>query len=341
MRQILIASDDASIYEAYPNINTGYDEILEIGKVPDPIIWGTTYASSSARSLINFDLSDSGSWDASSRYFLNLRIAHAKEVNKGQQLVVGHVSRSWVEGSGFFFQSPENREDGATWNQSTTLVSWSLAGGDLELSPTATYEVDSYPLEDIRIDVTDILQPIVSSSLPFRGLYIKYPDVDEVYGRNTGVIKVFSTQTHTIYQPTLEVVWNDGTFVTGSLTRLPSSNFYVAANVEAEYKKGTVQLIRFTAREQFPSRRFDSIRRYSNKYYIPSGSFYRIVDTSSKTVYGEFDAYNFINCDASGSYITLDTSHLYKNRNYTIELELNFSTTLKSIVEIPQTFTVI
>ncbi len=142
MRHFITASSDTTLYQAYPAINAGFDEILEIGKIQDTELYGTFFTASAVRSLISFDLSQSGSWNASSSYFLNLRLATAKEVDKGQQIIIGALTQSWDEGSGFFYQEPENRLDGATWTQATTSVSWSLAGGALSTSPTASVGID-------------------------------------------------------------------------------------------------------------------------------------------------------------------------------------------------------
>lgn len=341
MKKTLIATDDASIYQAFPTINTGFDEILEIGKLRDVDIFGSTFISSSVRSLVMFNIESSGSWNVSASYYLNLRLASALEINKGQTIEVGHISSSWDEGSGYFYQTPVNRFDGATWGQKTQLVSWSNAGGDLTTSITSSYALTSYPIDDLRIDITSVMAPIVASGQVFNGLYIKFPDLDELDRRNSGNLKVFSTQTHTIYQPTMDVVWDDQLFTTGSLLSLPDTNFHISANVKKTYYKNNIEKIRFQAREQFPSKKFDNVQRYANKYYLPFNSYFRVVDVQSNAIYGRFDGASAVNCDTSGSYMILDTTSLYKNREYRIELQLNFSSGLVSIIPVSQTFEII
>jgi hypothetical protein len=169
MRKILTASKDTTLYQAYSTLNTGFDEILDIGKVIDEsveIVGATAYASASARTLISFDLPTTASVFSGSSYFLNLKLANASKLKRNQTISVYAISQSWDEGSGYLYQQPYNVNDGATWKQLGTGVSWSLAGGNfLTGSTSQSITLTSYPLQDLRIDVTHILQPIVSQSL--------------------------------------------------------------------------------------------------------------------------------------------------------------------------------
>jgi hypothetical protein len=322
MRKYITASYDTTIYEKYPTLNTGLDEIIEVGKIPSssfPI--DEAFVSCSARALLDFNLDYT--WTGSASYFLNLKLANAESVKYNQYLVVGHVSESWDEGTGYFYQQPYNAQDGATWNQKSQYVSWSLAGSPLITSPVVSGTLT--PDNDFRIDVTNIIAPLISQSLSFNGFYIKYPTTDEDDFRSVGNIKFFSVQTHTIHQPTLEIVWADQTFVTGTLKPIPPVDpIIVTTNqLSTEIQKGTVQRVRLTVRNKFPERNFNGELRFSNKYYLPSESYFRIVDSLSGVTYGLFDQYNAINCDATSSYFTLDTSPLYRNRIYHVEISYN------------------
>ena len=110
MRTILTASKDTTLYQAYVNNNAGLDEILEIGKVinlSEPTS-STAYETGSARSLLYFELPTTASVPATASYFLNLKLANANNVKRNQEILVYQVSRSWDEGSGFFYQEIEN-----------------------------------------------------------------------------------------------------------------------------------------------------------------------------------------------------------------------------------------
>ena len=66
----------------------------------------------------------------------------------------------------------------------------------------------------------------------------------------------------------------------------------------------------------------------------PSASIYTIVDAGSGTTVVPFDDYSHLDCDATGSYIMLDTKPLYKNRFY----ELSLKTTLSDEVYFSRPF---
>lgn len=329
MRKFLTSSKDTTIYQAFPTVNAGLDEILEIGKVIDQavdFVSPSAYATGSARTLIQFDLPTTASVFSGSKYYLNLKLANAEKVKRNQTILVYMVSQSWDEGSGYFEQQPTNANDGATWRQLGTGVSWSMAGGDfLTASTSQSISLTSYPLQDLRIDVTNIIQPIVSQSLQntFYGLALQFPIQDEQDKDNEGVIKIFSTQTHTIYQPTLEIAWDNQTFITGSLKAIPSLNVKVApSNLRETYTKGDVDKVTFVVRDQYPLKSFDSVLRYNNKYYLPASSYYSIVDVQSNTTVIPFDEFSKINTDPTSSYVVLDTAPLYPGRFYKLKLQV-------------------
>jgi hypothetical protein len=329
MKKFYIPSKDVTLYQAYPANNTGLDEILEIGKriIPEDSGSLTAYESGSARSLLYFDLPTTESVATGSTYYLNLRLANATNVQRGQELLVYPISRSWTEGSGVFYQDVRNSNDGATWTTYSTSVSWSNAGGDFILngSGSASVNLTAYPLEDLRIDVSSILRPIVDNNLhsSFYGLVVKFPTGDEISQDNVGLIQVFSSQTHTIHQPTLEVSWNNQSLVTGSLVAISSLDIKITPNnLQELYTKGDIDKIVLTVRDPYPLRSFDSTLRYKNKYYLPESSYYSIVDVQSNTTIVPFDNGSTISTDVSGSYITLDTSTLYSGRFYTLKIKV-------------------
>jgi len=302
MRTILTASKDTTLYQAFLNNNAGLDEIIEIGKVIDlsEPTSSTAYATGSARSLIYFDLPTTASVPATASYFLNLRLANADNVKRNQEIIIYQVSRSWSEGSGYFYQDIKNVEDGASWVKCNATVSWSNAGGDfLTGSTSQSIVLSSYPLEDIRVDVTNILRPFVSQSTQnnFYGLALQFPTADEQDSTNKGVVKIFSTQ------PSLNVK-------------------IVASNLRETYTKGDTDKVTLVVRDQYPLKSFDSVLRYKNKYYLPTSSYFSVVDVQSNTTVIPFDDYSKINTDATGSYVVLDTSPLYRGRFYTLKLKV-------------------
>lgn len=339
MRKFLTPSKDTTLYQSYPTNNAGLDEILELGKVPNPAWQVPQYSGSSARSLLYFELPTTASVPATASYFLNLRLANATEVKRNQQIIIYQVSQSWDEGSGYFYQNIKNVNDGATWRQSNSYTSWSLAGGSfLTSSTSASVTLSAYPIEDIRVDITSIIQPFVSLSRQsqFYGIALQYPLADEQDNDNEGNIKFFSTQTHTIHQPRLEIVWDDQVFSPGTLPGTPDTSVKVTTgDLKDEYTRGDVTRIYLTVRDEYPLKSFDSTLRYKNKYHLPSSSFYSLWDVQSNTSIVPFDNYSKINCNSNGSYFDLDTAPLYKGRYYTVRYKINsgsFTRTINSDV---------
>lgn len=341
MRIFLTASADATIYQRYPTNNFGLDEIIEIGKVAKPEDIEMTYSASAARALVNFNITNSGSFPATASYYLNLKIANATKLPYSQEITINKVSGSWVEGSGYFVQQNVNPRDGVTWSGSNAAaaLSWSNSGGDYYTTPSQSITLSDYPLQDLRIDVSSLLQPVVSQSLPWSGFLIKFSNTSEVDYVNKGNIKFFSKQTHTIHQPTLEVVWDDSVFITGSLKKIPNTYDIqvVAKNPKETYVRGSKEKIRFVVRDKYPQKNFDATLRYKNVYYLPTSSYFNIEDTQANTVVSPFDAYAKLSCDATSSYFVLDTSNLYKNRYYTVNLQLDNGNSDTNII--PNVFT--
>jgi hypothetical protein len=336
MIKFIRPNKDTTIYQAFPNNNSGLDEIIEIGKTVDPLLNTPSYVSASARGLLYFPLPTTQSVSTSSSYYLTLKLANASNIKRTQEVLVYSISNSWDEGSGYFYQQVQNSNDGATWNQSQSNMSWSLAGGDfITGSTSASLHLVTYPMRDLIINVTDILRPIVNGSLQntFHGLMVKFPDADEIDPNNTGNIKVFSSQTHTIHGPTLAIEWESQQFSTGSLKPIPSTLDVkvVASNLQSQYAHNDIQRINFVVRDPYPLRSFDSTLRYKNKYYLPTRTHYSITDVQANTEIIRFIDLGLVECDSNGSYMILDTSPLYSKRQYSIKLRVASGSFVKTI----------
>ena len=155
-RVFITASADASIYERYANLNTGHDEILEVGKKQDKL----EISNGRVRSLVKFTLTDLVGAPTNSDAYLSLKVANATKLNQNELVYVYPVSRSWEEGSGYFEQSPLKSDDGATWNTYASASDWSGssgpnhgAGGDYKLTPVVSASV-----VDIRNEILNSFQ---------------------------------------------------------------------------------------------------------------------------------------------------------------------------------------
>jgi hypothetical protein len=164
---------------------------------------------------------------------------------------------------------------------------------------------------------------IGTNTFDWNGLVVKFPSADETSSTNRGNLKFFSSNTHTVFAPKLEVTWNSQTFITGSLKRIPSSNVSILPkNLKEAYTSGEVDKVYLVVRDLYPDKRFDAVQRYKNMYYLPSSSYYRLTDVASGVKIYDFNSYSPVDCDASGSYIILDTTGLNVDRYYSLDLKI-------------------
>jgi len=344
MRTILTASKDASIYNMYPNNNAGHDEILEIGKTTS--IGDFSLARPGAigdylpvRGLIHFDLSNV-TIPSQSVAYLKLFFATASNLDNEQILYAYPLSMSWSEGTGYFEQRPRNVSDGATWNSSSKTVAWTTAGGDFVTSSFGTATLQSQPLRDVVMDVTNIVQEISGSLITNYGFLLKLDDTTENDTTNKSNCRFFGVQTHTIFEPLLEIAYDSQVFNTGSLRAIPSSMVEIASGtVRQEYVVGDTVVVDLVVRDKYPPKTFDTSARYKNKYYLPRTSYFEVTDVASGVVEIPADQYSAISCNGSTSTFSLATDRLHANRHYDIKIKVvsGIETFYKTIARIRMT----
>ena len=238
MHKFFTATNDASIYLQQPEQNAGRDEILEVGKL--------YYGSSKdiTRTLIKFDTGSikseitsigSGSWQT----YLVLRSANSQEIPLEYSIYANAVSQSWTMGTGTKFDNVTS--DGVSWKYRDGINTWqdnvtagtavftagttgsaNAEGGTWFITGSATQSFSNEP-DDIRMNVTNIMHQWVSGSLKNNGFIVRHSIDVENDGLDYGLLKFFSKETNTIYEPKLELVWDDSSFITGSLTPVTGS----------------------------------------------------------------------------------------------------------------------
>ncbi len=333
-RQYITPLKDASLYQQYPTRNAGLDEILEIGK--------TRVMSGSVRAVIQFDTSKFTA-PISASYFLNLRIATAGNLLSDQSIEVHELTQSWDEGTGFFEQDLENAKDGATWiTKDNADVTWSLAGGSTgSLVGSVAF---GFEPRDIRLDISDIVRSWITGSVTNNGLMVKMPIVNELNTRSSANIKFFSKNTHTIYPPTIEAVWNTQTMSVPStcvLEEAPEEIELFIWNARNALVTGSTARIRIGIRNAQPIKTFGDSFRYSNKFYLSSGSFLGIQDAATKAYVVPFDSGSLISADATSSFFDLKIENMYIGRTYTILVQRNLSDNRQEIIDTGHSFKVV
>ena len=348
---------DSSIYSGATTSsrNTGLDEILEINK---EVAQNGTVQNIS-RILIDFDYSyisqsiQNGKIPATAKYYLNLFDATSTEVESEQNVFVYMVSGSaWKQGTGKLDHNPvtqdgvsyqyRDHENTTPWVTGSVLTdggAWFTGSLGGQYSVSSSYSL-TFDKKDLRVDVSDLVKNhIYSSSLfPNRGFLVKRESLytgssdfsynpggdttkDESSSDRLGNLKYFGRETHTIYPPKLEVVWDDSSFSTGSLSALSSTDLerlkVYFKNLRTEYKEGSIVKFRLVGRELYPTTAFDTTPAELTTKYLPSASaFYEVRDSETEEVIIPYGSGSKISCDSTGNYFNLWMNGLQSERNY-------------------------
>jgi hypothetical protein len=220
---------------------------------------------------------------------------------------------------------------------STTTLSggggtW-YSGSGYEASQSFTHEPS-----DLRMDVTDIVWKWLHSTVPNEGFMLKRSgsignqDANVEEGNNTkyGHFVFFGRDTHTIYQPKLEVVWDDSTWATGSLSALSNTEVedmvLYMRGLRPEYKETSKTKFRVVGRARYPEKSY-ATSGYSTGYttakYLPSGStYYQIKDAYTEDILVPFGTGSIVSCDSTGNYFNFWMNGLQSERFYRIEYKI-------------------
>lgn len=335
MHKLFTSSFDASIYLQQPDQNAGRDEILEVGK----LYYGS--AKDIARTLIKFDVANMGI-PSGSIVYLNLKSSQAEEIPLEYTIHANAVSQSWSMGTGTKFDNITS--DGVSWKYRNGVDTWqdNVTAGTAVFTPgttgsanaeggtwyTASQASQSYNYEDadIRINVTGIVNRWLSGSIPNNGFIVHHGLENEENTLDYGVLKFFSKETSTIYEPKLEIVWNDVSFATGSLLPVIGSaeDDYkvVITNLKTEYSKDSRIKIRIKGRDMFPLKSFSTTFEYDQSKYLPTTTYYQLEDYITNDIIFPFGEYTKISCDNTSNYFILDLNTLPLYRTYRLKLKI-------------------
>lgn len=356
MHYFIFGDKDATIYSGgtTSSINTGADEILEINKT----VGQNGDVQNVSRVLLQFDYTDisssvqQGTIPSTAKYYLNLYDASSEEVLQTQNLFAYMVSGSdWTEGTGKLVDVPtttdgvsyqyRNQDSKTPWVTGSVLTD----GGSWWRTQSGQYKVSSSfsmtkATTDVRIDVTDLIKNhIYSSSIyPNKGFIVKRESIiptdntfsfnsgsdttkDEASSTRLGNLKFFSTETHTIYPPKLEVMWDDSSWSTGSLSALSANDLsrlkVYFKNLRTEYKENSKIKFDVVGRELYPTTGFSSSVAELNVKYLPSASaFYQVKDAETEEIIIPYGTGSKISCDSTGNYFRLWMNGLQAERNY-------------------------
>jgi hypothetical protein len=330
----ITSSKDATIYEDDLDKNTGLDQILEIRKY----LSGSTYYSS--RILIKFDLDeissliDEGSI-TSPIFNLNMYVTDANEIPLEYTIYGYMVSESWEMGVGKYLYSPaitdgvswqyKDFSDGIEWLTSSWVngTTGSDSGGGQWYTGSVVSQSFNYEKADIQMNITNVINNWLSGLFENDGLILKFSDSDENNNESLGSIKFFSKDTQTIYQPTLEIRWDDSSYETSSLLPVISGNILLddinitMRRMRPKYHLNEKVRFRINPRELYPVRTFATSSVSMDIKYLPTSSYYSVVDINSGLEIIPFDTnYTKISCDSNGNYFNLWMDQFDPERYY-------------------------
>ena len=184
--------------------------------------------------------------------------------------------------------------------------------------------------DNLDVEVTEYVNEWLNGTRTNNGFIIKKSKVDEQSTTKFGSIKFFSSDTHTIYPPTLDVLWDDSSFNTGSLEPLTSDDIILyVKGLATEYKETSKAKVRVYGRERFPSRSFTSTPLKDVKY-LPTTLYYSVVDAETEKVIIPFDtSYTKVSCDSTSNYFNFWFNGLQPERFYKFIFRLDQNGTTK------------
>lgn len=336
----ITASKDASIYLQQPNQNTGLDEILEISKV----YYGNIKDIS--RSLIRFELNHLSESISNNSVVLDevvliLRETETEEVPLEFEIHAYPIFGSWEMGNGTKFDAITTT--GVTWKyrEGDGSIDWlsnGLASGSvsnpndgtggtwyIEVSGSQSFE---YKTIDLTMDVKEMIEYWLSGEIPNDGFLLKYPNEFENNVSDYGVLKFFSKETNTIYQPKIRIGWDDQIYNTGSLQPLiiESDDILIRMKgLNTEYKLGSNKKLRLVGRNRYPLKTPSNPFSFSDIKTLPPTTYYQIKDFRSNDIIIPFGEYSKVSCDEIGNYIQFDFSNWEANRIYKLEFKIELN----------------
>ena len=207
---------DTTIYERSTNLdrtlqNTGLDSILELIREKHSIAINGAFSS---RVLIQFDIGQLSGYSTlyNRQFWLKLYKAEYSSFNSNVDICVHEVLEDWDNGIGTFNDSPLTT-NGASWENRIDDTVWtSGSGGTFDSSSCSVHEnIGRFDEEDddLYVNVTDICESWISGTSDNHGFMVKHTQSAEENENFTADLKWFSAETNTIYQPKLEVKWDD------------------------------------------------------------------------------------------------------------------------------------
>ena len=327
---------DTTLYSDFNTTNTGLDAILDLSK-SYPSLY--TSQSTAARPIVKFSSYDitkiTSNYIGSSSYSasLNLYLANATGIPVYYSIEVRPVSDTWTMGTGQYGDSPINTT-GASWLNKDVSSPWTQSlfplgvtasyksgnpgGGNWYTGSVYTQSYGPYDTKDINIDVTGIVKAYVSGSYTNNGFLLKNADSIEFNPNYTYVLQYFSRDTNTIYPPSLNFKWDDSVYDSTITNVCTTGNVNLSfSNINFSYTDDEVRKVRINVRDKFPVRTFTTSSLYTNQKFLPTSSYWSLLDYKTGDIVIDFDTTGTkISADTTSNYFNMYMNGLEPGRYY-------------------------
>jgi hypothetical protein len=273
------------------------------------------------------------------------------ELSEDYTLDFKPISQSWTEGVGKFGDNPKVT-NGVSWENisdqpGASAITWSNGDGSPShggsaLDVSSSVQSFSNQSPDVEVDVSNMVNYWLASGSNY-GVLARFSGSQETDSSTFGQLKFFSTETHTIYPPKLEVKWDDVNACTGnntgSMLQLTSSglidNYVYPIGLKESYHRDEKGKFRFGVRRRYIQKTFSESLQSVTGSYIPNGSgSYSIIDLGSGETVVPFkdidgNSYTKLGCDGSTSeqgynYFNQWFSGFEPNRYYKILIKIKY-----------------
>lgn len=240
----------------------------------------------------------------------------------------------YISGSTIPTGTSASINQGGTWYNTVPLTyqykSSSFCSTVITGSSLVCSQSYDYTTSDINMDITSVVKGWICGCIPNQGIILVSSLESITVDSIDSTVKFFSKETNTIYQPYIDISWNDSVYTTGSMVALDGITPYtvVVQNLSKEYKFGSIPRINVFAREKYPLKNFTKgyqQNSYLSSSLLPSASYYCIKDNESENVVIDFDDNTKLSSDGSIHYFKIDTTGLPVERFYRILIKTTFN----------------
>ncbi len=266
--------------------------------------------------------------------------------------MTGRSANNQTRGASWLYRNKIYDEQNSSGDIRWTSASYDLTGTDLAASSSKVlynnvsgggtwwheyYGTQSFNNEsaDVRMEVTPIVNRWIGTGSNYtnttpvanEGFIILRSGSQETDAKQYGSLRFFSRETNTIYQPKIEVVYDDSSFSTGTLSALGNTdNIIYVKNLKQEYTVRETAKIRVGARERYPTRTFATSSNYKTTKFLPSHSYYSVADALTEDTIVPYDkSGSILSCDSTGTYFNLRMDSFLPKRYYKLRFHVTQS----------------